>query len=152
MSPLKIAKRCKICGKFEYKRKICVQCDECGEKKTFRRWKIDLRVFCVTRFLADEILYISNQSESEKTILLYIVLLRLTSVGPVVVVEYTMCLLNTLTPVITLLHTVTIEIRFQRFTELVSLREIGKSNSRAEISIPNSLYLLAVKGASKILP
>ena len=33
VSPLQIAKRCKICGEFEYKCKICVQCDECGEKK-----------------------------------------------------------------------------------------------------------------------
>ena len=48
VSPLKIAKRCKICGEFEKKCKICVQCDECGEKKllsgeiffsALKRWK-----------------------------------------------------------------------------------------------------------------
>ena len=35
----------------------------------------------------------------------------------------------------------------QCFTELVSLRDIGKSTSRAEISSPSSLYFKAVKGA-----
>ena len=35
----------------------------------------------------------------------------------------------------------------QCFTESVSLRDIGKSASRAEISSPSSLYFKAVKGA-----
>ena len=35
----------------------------------------------------------------------------------------------------------------QCFTELVSLRDIGRPTSRAEMSSPNSIYLKAVKGA-----
>ena len=52
-----------------------------------------------------------------------------------------------LTPVLTLLHIVIIEVYLQCFTESVSLRDIGKSTSRAEISSPSSLYFKAVKGA-----
>ena len=37
VSPPKIANRCKICGEFEKKCKICDQCDESGEKNTFKR-------------------------------------------------------------------------------------------------------------------
>ena len=33
VSPLKIAKRCNICGEFEEKCKICAHCDECDDKK-----------------------------------------------------------------------------------------------------------------------
>ena len=50
-----------------------------------------------------------------------------------------------LTPVLCFLYTVIIEVYSQYFTESVSLRDIGKSTSRAEIS--SSLYLEAVKGA-----
>ena len=39
VSPLGIAKRCKICSEFEKRCKICAQCDECGEKN-FKRWKM----------------------------------------------------------------------------------------------------------------
>ena len=40
-----------------------------------------------------------------------------------------------------------IEVYLQCFTESVSLRDIGKPTSRAEISSPSSLYLKAVKRA-----
>ena len=50
-----------------------------------------------------------------------------------------------LTPVF--LTTVLIEVYSQNFTESVSLRDIGKSTSRAEISSPSSVYFKAVKGA-----
>ena len=56
-----------------------------------------------------------------------------------------MCIL--LTPVLTLLYIVIIEVYLQCFTESVSLRDIGKSTSRAEISSPSSLYFKVVKGA-----
>ena len=52
-----------------------------------------------------------------------------------------------LTPVLYFLTTLIIEVYSQCFTESVSLRDIGKSNSRAEISCPSSLYFKAVKGA-----
>ena len=52
-----------------------------------------------------------------------------------------------LTPVLYVLTTVIIEVYSQCFTESVSLRDIGKSTSRAEISSPSSLYFEAVKGA-----
>ena len=52
-----------------------------------------------------------------------------------------------LTLVLTLLYIVIIEVYLQCFTESVSLRDIGKSTSRAEISSPRSLYFKAVKGA-----
>ena len=42
--------------------------------------------------------------------------------------------------------TVIIEVHIQCFTESVSLRDIGKLTSRAEISSPSSLYFKAVKG------
>ena len=58
-----------------------------------------------------------------------------------------MCIRNTLTPVLTILYAVIIEESLQCFTESVSLRELGKPTSRAEISSPNSLYQKAVKGA-----
>ena len=51
------------------------------------------------------------------------------------------------TPVLYFLTTVIIEVYSQCFTESVSLRDIGKSTSRAEISSPISLYFKAVKGA-----
>ena len=43
--------------------------------------------------------------------------------------------------------TVKIEVYLHCFTESVSLRELGRSTSGAEISSPNSLYLKAVKGS-----
>ena len=52
-----------------------------------------------------------------------------------------------MTPVLYFLTTVIIEVYSQCFTESVSLRDIGKSTSRAEISSPSSLYLTTVKGA-----
>ena len=52
-----------------------------------------------------------------------------------------------LTPVLYFLFTVIIEVYSQCFTESVSLRDIGKSTSRAEISSPSSLYFKAVYGA-----
>ena len=52
-----------------------------------------------------------------------------------------------LTPVLLLLITVRNIIHLSCFTESVSLRDIGKSTSRADISIPSSLYLKTVKGA-----
>ena len=54
-----------------------------------------------------------------------------------------------LTPVLYFLTTVIIEVYSQCFTESVSLRDIGKSTSRAEISSPSSLHFKAVKGAHK---
>ena len=56
-----------------------------------------------------------------------------------------MCIL--LTPVLYFITTVIIEIFFQCVTESVSLRDIGKPTSCAEISSSGSLYLKAVKGA-----
>ena len=89
-----------------------------------------------------------SQSETEKTLFsFYIALVRLTSVSLVVKVEHAMCILNILIPVLTILYAIIIEVFIQRFTESVSLRELGKPTSRAEISSPNSLYLKAVKGA-----
>ena len=52
-----------------------------------------------------------------------------------------------LTPVLFFITSVIIEIYLQCFTKSVSLRDIGKSTSRAEISSPGSLNLKAVKGA-----
>ena len=52
-----------------------------------------------------------------------------------------------LTPVLYFLIAVIIEVYSQCFTESVSLRDIGKSTSRAEISSPSSLYFKAVKEA-----
>ena len=51
-----------------------------------------------------------------------------------------------LTPVY-FITTVIIEVYLQFFTESTSLRDIGKPNSRAEISSPNSKYFKAVKVA-----
>ena len=52
-----------------------------------------------------------------------------------------------LTPELFFITTVIIEIYLQCFTELVSLRDIGKPSSRAEICSPNSLHLKSVRGA-----
>ena len=52
-----------------------------------------------------------------------------------------------LTPVLTLLYIAIIEVYLQCFTESVSLRDIGKPTSPAEISSPSSLYFKDVKGA-----
>ena len=52
-----------------------------------------------------------------------------------------------LTPVLTLLYIVIIEVYLQCFTEPVSLTDIGKPTSRAEISSLSSLYFKAVKRA-----
>ena len=56
-----------------------------------------------------------------------------------------MCIL--LTPVLYFVTTVKIEVYLQCFSESVSLRDIGRPSSRAEISSPSSLYFKAVKGA-----
>ena len=55
-----------------------------------------------------------------------------------------MCTL--LTPVLYCITTVLIEVYLQCFTESVSLRDIGKPTSRAEIGSPCSLCPKAVKG------
>ena len=82
------------------------------------------------------------------SILLYIVLVRLTSVSLVVlVVEYALCILNTLTPVISILYTVLFEVFLHCFIDSVSLRELGKSTLGTELSNPNSLYPNALTGA-----
>ena len=52
-----------------------------------------------------------------------------------------------LTPVLTLLYIVIIEVYLQCFTESVSLRDIGQPTSRVEKSSSSSLYLRAVKRA-----
>ena len=52
-----------------------------------------------------------------------------------------------LTPVLYFLTTLKIEIYSQCLTEWVSLRDIGKSTSRAEKKSLSSLYFKAVKGA-----
>ena len=57
-----------------------------------------------------------------------------------------------MTPVLTLLYIVIIEVYLQCFTESIILRDIGKPTSRAEISIPSSLHFKAVKGAHLGLP
>ena len=54
---------------------------------------------------------------------------------------------TSLTPVLTLLYILMIEVYCQCFTESLSLRDIGKPTSRVEISGPSPLYLKAVKGA-----
>ena len=51
-----------------------------------------------------------------------------------------------MTPVLYFVFTVIVEVNSQIFTESVSLRDIGKSTSRAEISSPG-LYFKSVKGA-----
>ena len=56
-----------------------------------------------------------------------------------------MCII--LTPVLYFLTAVIIEVYSQCFTESVSLRDIRKPTSRAEISSPHSSYLKAVKEA-----
>ena len=56
-----------------------------------------------------------------------------------------MCIL--MTPVLYYIISVIIEVHLQRFTESVSLKELGKRISSAEIRSLNSLYLKAVKGA-----
>ena len=56
-----------------------------------------------------------------------------------------MCIL--LTPLPYFITTVIIEVYLHCLTESVSLRDLGKPTSRAEISSPSSLYLKAVKGA-----
>ena len=78
----------------------------------------------------------------EDTILFYIESTELTVVS--LLVRYTMCI--PLIPVLYFLTTVIIEDYSQCFTESVSPWDIGKSTSRAEISIPSSLYFKAVKG------
>ena len=57
-----------------------------------------------------------------------------------------------LTPVLLFINTVIIEVYLQCFIETVSLREVGKPTSRAEINSSNSSYLKAVKGALSGLP
>ena len=52
-----------------------------------------------------------------------------------------------LNPVLSFITTAIIEVYSQCLTESVSLRDIGKSTSRTEISSPSSLYLKAVKRA-----
>ena len=49
------------------------------------------------------------------------------------------------TLVLYFITTVIIEVYLQCFTESVSLRDIGKPTSRAEISTPSTLYHKAVK-------
>ena len=56
-----------------------------------------------------------------------------------------MCIL--LTTVMYFITTVIIKVYLQRLTESVSLRDVGKPTSRAEISSPSSLYFKAVKRA-----
>ena len=68
---------------------------------------------------------------------------KLTLVG--LVVGYTMCI--PLTPLLYFVFTVIIEVYSLCFIESVSLRDIGKSTSRAEISSRSSLYFKDVKGA-----
>ena len=58
-----------------------------------------------------------------------------------------MCILNTLTPVLTLVYAVVIEVFHRCFTESASLSELGKPNSRAEIRSLNYSRHKAVKGA-----
>ena len=60
-----------------------------------------------------------------------------------------MYILNTLTPMLTLLEAVIIEVFIQCFTESVIMRELGKPASSAEISSPNALYRRAVKRAQR---
>ena len=52
-----------------------------------------------------------------------------------------------LTPVLYFLTTKKIEVYSQCFTESVSLRDIGKSTSSAEINSPSSLYFKVVNKA-----
>ena len=87
--------------------------------------------------VAVEILNVHLQPirDCEDTILFYIERTELTIA---LLVRYTMCI--PLTPVLYFLTTVIIEVYSQCFTESVSLRDIGKSTSRAEISSPSSLY------------
>ena len=73
-------------------------------------------------------------------------LVQLTSVSIVIIVEHAMCILNTLTPVLTKLYAVKIEVFLQCFPESVSLRQLVKPNLRAEISSTNSPDFKAVKG------
>ena len=90
-------------------------------------------------------MYTSKQSKPENTILLYIALTSLTVVGLVVEVVHAMCILNTLTPVLTLFNIVIIDVYLQCYIESVSLRGLGKPTLRAETRSPNSIYIKAVK-------
>ena len=56
-----------------------------------------------------------------------------------------MCTL--LSPVLYFITTVIIEVYRHCFTKSVSLRDIGKTTSRVEISSTSSFFLKAVKGA-----
>ena len=78
----------------------------------------------------------------EETIFFYIERTSLTITS--LLVRYTTCIF--LTPVLYFITTVIIEVYPQYLTESVSLRDIGKPTSRAEMSSPSSLYLKAVKG------
>ena len=88
-------------------------------------------------------LHIQAIRDWKDNILFYIERTELTIVS--LLVRYIICIL--LTPVLYFLTTVIIEVYSQCFTESVSLRDIGKPTSRAEISSPSSSYLKAVKGA-----
>ena len=68
------------------------------------------------------------------------------SINLVVKIEYTKCILITLTPVISILCTVLMEVFLQCFTTPVSLRELDKCTSREEMTRSYSLYFTAVKG------
>ena len=80
--------------------------------------------------------------DCEDTTLIYIERTLLTVVS--LLVRNTMLIL--LTRVLYFITTVIIEVYLQCFTESVSLRDIGKPTSRAEIGSPSSLYLKTVKG------
>ena len=79
----------------------------------------------------------------EDTILFYIERTQLTIFS--LLVRYTMSMLWT--PLLYFITTVIIEVNLQCFTDSVSLRDIDKPTSRAEVSSPSSLYFKAVKGA-----
>ena len=56
-----------------------------------------------------------------------------------------------LTPIITLLNIAVIEVYLQSCTESVSLRDIGKPTTSAELSSRSSLCFKAVKGGRNCL-
>ena len=66
-----------------------------------------------------------------------------------VIVQHVMYILNTLTPALNMWFAVINEVFLDCFSESVSLRELGESNSCTKISSYNSLYLKAVKRALK---
>ena len=87
--------------------------------------------------------YFPPITDWEDSILFYIAHAHLTLFS--LIDSWSMCI--PLTPLLFTIITVIFEVYLQCFTESVSLRVLGNSTSRAEISSPNSLYFKALQWA-----